>query len=292
MENIKTVPEHLIKINYLHSSPYQTNMPDDVWLYSYIYKDSNWRENQIKKPIVSAGSSAELGVLHYFFKEKDNKKAIDAGLKEFKKSKSFYVGGRWQENYEQVLDEMPQVIMQGIAAFTELNLDLNNAVSQEPCQHYLPGIDFPITGKSDFINDNYVVELKTRRRSPPTVKKLKNGKSPAWRTASIPEKPYSHWLRQVSFYALATGKEPILVCVNDQKYKIYDQHNCSLLQPERIKIPLKQFQIKNKVRQNWLQFSTNPFVLAKIISPDFSSYYWNDLDDHEFEEAVDLWANI
>ena len=38
--------------------------------------------------------------------------------------------------------------------------------------------------------------------------------------------------------------------------------------------------------------STNPYQLAKIITPDFSSFYWNDLDEEEFEEAVGLWKNI
>jgi hypothetical protein len=214
------IPDYFEKIGF-HFSPYQTNLPNDVWMHNYIFRDADWRSQRILHPRVEGGKAVEVGLVHYATNEQDEAAAIQVALKQFRKAKIHYSSGTWKDSYERMIDEIPLVVLQGI---------------------YGEG----------------------------------------------------------SFYSKATNKEPIILCANDQQCRIFrylpdDKQNpdhCQSLSPVKVDLFLKQFQIIQQVRQNWLQMSTNPYQLAKIITPDFSSWYWNDLDEEEFEEAVGLWKNI
>ena len=306
------IPDYFEKIGF-HFPPYQSNLPDDVWLHNYIFRDKDWRSQRILHPRVEGGKAVEIGLVHYATNEQDEAAAIQVALKQFRKAKIHYSSGTWKDSYERMIDEIPLVVLQGISGLKKINFFDTEANTQEDCELQLPGVKAPTTGYSDLINEKYVIEIKTKwRKDPPTNadgtpqlykknpkgKKDMVGKPKPGDTGSI--KLSNDWLRQVSFYSKATNKEPIILCVNDQQCRIFrylpdDKQNpdhCQSLSPVKVDLFLKQFQIIQQVRQNWLQMSTNPYQLAKIITPDFSSFYWNDLDEDEFEEAVGLWKNI
>jgi len=43
------------------------------------------------------------------------------------------------------------------------------------------------------------------------------------------------------------------------------------------------------VRQNLLKLSDDPGDIAKYIQPDFSSFYYNNLNKEQMKEITDLW---
>ena len=303
------IPHYFEKIGF-HFSPYQSNLPDDVWLHNYIFRDKDWRSQRILHPRVEGGKAVEIGLVHYATNEQDEAAAIQVALKEFRKAKIHYPNGIWKDRFERMYDEIPLIVLQGISGLKRINFFDTEANTQEDCELQLDGIKAPTTGYSDLINDQYVIEIKTKWRgddklnpdgTPKILKTGKNKGQPAQPSkGTIPNKPPKEWLRQVSFYAKATGKEPVILCANDVDCRVFrylsedrqNQDHCWELDPRKVEQSIQQLQIIQKVRQNLLSMSTNPYQLAKIITPDFSSFYWNDLDEEEFEEAVGLWKSI
>ena len=287
------IPEYFQKADLLHFSPSQLNMPIDVWLHNYIYKNKEWRDQRILHPRVPAGSAAEKGFVYYILEEEDQGAAIKAALKEFKKNKVYY-SSHWTDAYEKCIDGMEKVVANAIAGFKEIG-ELENCTTQEDCEFQFKGIDVTCQGKTDILTSKYVIDLKTKWRGPPkpckVTKKNPNGMT-SGTAGSIPTIPPIEHLKQMAFYWMATGKEPILIYANDITHKVFDKNNCDKMTPGYLKYCLEYLRITQKVRQNFLKISHNPRILAQYIQPDFSNYRWNDLDEDQFEEAVGLWKNV
>ena len=288
------IPEYFQKADLLHFSPSQLNLPIDVWLHKYIFKNKEWRDQQILHPRVPAGSAAEKGFLHYILEEEDQGAAVKVARTEFKKNKVYYVS-HWNADYEKCLDTLEKVVANAIAGFREIG-EVKNCTTQEDCEFHFKGIDVTCQGKTDILTSKYVIELKTKWRKPGTPCKVTK-RTPDGMTSgivgSLPKtSPPIENLKQVSFYSKATGKEPIIIYANDIGHRVFDKNNCNKMTPSFMEHYIEFLRINQKVRQNFLKISTNPRVLAQYIQPDFSAYQWNDLDEDQFEEAVGLWKNI
>ena len=108
------IPDYFEKIGF-HFSPYQSNLPDDVWLHNYIFRDKDWRSQRILHPRVEGGKAVEIGLGHYATKEQDEAAAIQVALNQFRKAKIHYSSGTWKDSYERMIDEIPLVVLQGIS---------------------------------------------------------------------------------------------------------------------------------------------------------------------------------
>ena len=68
MSGIDFVPQYYLDIDLNHFSPSQLNLPNDVWLHNYVYKDQEWRRNgKIPNPNMTAGNAAQDGLNRYIF---------------------------------------------------------------------------------------------------------------------------------------------------------------------------------------------------------------------------------
>ena len=197
------IPEYFQKADLLHFSPSQLNLPLDVWLHNYLYRNKEWRDQRILHPRVSAGSCAEKGFIHYVTKEQDLGAAVKVAVTAFKKNKVYYTS-QWNADYEQCLTTMPDVVGQAVAALSKIG-ELKNFVTQEECEFHFKGIDVTCQGKTDLLTSKYVIELKTKWRGVPEPKKptkknpdakssfyLKSGNSPLFKTCFLRK---SDWQR-------------------------------------------------------------------------------------------------
>ena len=294
MTEIPFIPDYYSAVNLSHSSPSQVNMPNDVWLHNYIYKDATWRSNLIVSPNAKAGVAVEDGLNFYIRKGQDLPAAIKHAKKIFKEFSFLYSdNSNWKIIFDKCLEDIPQCVTNAVAALKETNFfkDELDSTTQDYCYHTLPGIEIMTEGKTDLLTKKYVVELKTKWRSL-TGKTLKDG-SPGWKRSSMPKAaPIKEHLIQCAFYAKATNRE--IICIyaagfDDESYKVFTKNNCKQLTPLYLNLYLEQIRVIQAVRQNLLQISNNPKVLAKYIPPDFSHYRWNNLTEDELEEASELW---
>jgi hypothetical protein len=294
MTEIPFIPDYYSDVNLSHSSPSQVNMPNDVWLHNYIYKDAAWRNNLIVSPVAKAGNAVEDGLNFYIRKGQDLPAAIKHAIKYLKELSFLYSdNSNWKIIFDKCLDDIPQCVTNAVTALKQTNffIDELDSTTQDYCYHTLPGIEIMTEGRTDLLTKKYVVELKTKWRKL-TGKNLKDG-SPGWARNSIPKSaPTNEHLRQCAFYAKATNREVICIYAagfDDESYKVFTKTNCKKLTPLYLDLYVEQIRVIQQVRQNLLQISNNPKVLAKYIPPDFSHYRWNNLTEDELEEASELW---
>ena len=297
MSEIDYIPDYYANVNLSHGSSSQSNLPNDVWLHNYIYKNAEWRQNRIINPHAYAGTAVQDGVNYYIFNSGNDdvpvKAAIKLALKNFKKSKIFFTSASYKELWEMDLELIPQCVENALSGLTEMEFfkhSTTEKTTEDYCYYTLPGIEITTIGRTDLLTDKFAVELKTKWKS--RAKGENKDGSAKWRRNSIPSNPSIEHLRQCAFYYKATKREVFLVYAagfDDKSYKVFSKDNCEKLRPEFLEHYLDQMQMIQKVRQNLLQISSNPKTLAKYIPPDFTHYMWRDLTEEELEEARNLW---
>jgi len=290
MSGIDFVPQYYLDIDLNHFSPSQLNLPNDVWLHNYVYKDQEWRRNgKIPNPNMTAGNAAQDGLNRFIFDNYTSEEAQKDAVTQYAKNKILYQDDQLL-HFETNLDAMQMCVANGIAALNELKLKKQKDISSELyCEYQLPGIDITTIGRTDVLTSNYLIELKTKWKRKGAVRK--DG-TRGFNKVAIPKKPDFNYLGQVAFYWKATGKEPHLIYHTgnfEGDYAIFNKDNCEQMTPEYFEHSLEHYRQVQTVRQNLLQISTDPKVLAQYIQPDFSSFYWNDIRGTELEEARNLW---
>lgn len=297
------VPDYYLAVGHNHFSPSQTNLPNDVWLHNYIFRDQEWRRTaKIPNPNMVAGNATQgfynkktkesSGLSSYVFTDSSKEYAIQSGIKSYKKNKALYAGEEL-DRFNKNLEVMGACINNGIRALDEIDIKKEKDLTTELyCEYFFPGIEVTTIGRTDLMaTSKFLVELKTKWHT----KKLQKGSIPK-------EEPDFNYLCQVAFYWKATGLEPILIYhtgmpVKDKKtkeikneYKIFSKENCEQLTPAAMEEYLEHCRAVLTVRQNLLKISSDPKVLAQHVQPDFNSFYWNDLNEEQLKEAKALWG--
>ena len=290
---IEFIPQYYLNVKQNHFSPSQINMPNDVWLHNYIFRDQEWRRTaKIPNPNMVAGNAAQDGINQYVFNNKNVREAQAYAIRQYKKNKVLYTGDVL-ERFNKNMEVMAACVANGIAALDTINItEEKNLTTEVYCEYFFPGIEVVTIGRTDLMaSSKYLVELKTKWHT----KKLQKGNIPK-------EEPDFNYLCQVAFYWKATGLEPILIYhtgmpVKDKKtkeikneYKIFSKENCKQLTPAAMEEYLEHCRVVLTVRQNLLKISSDPKVLAQHVQPDFNSFYWDDLNEEQLKEAKALWG--
>lgn len=147
----------------------------------------------------------------------------------------------------------------------------------------LPGNEIPHINKPDYAE---VGDLKTKWPSQAATKK-------GYRAASLP-KDLNGPFTMANVYQVAggwhiNGRKPVwLLYVNSTDFTLLDQSNCDQLQPDFLEDVVKRMAQENKVTEKMLMLADSKYDLFDLVSPDFSSLYWNDNPGIK-EEARRIW---
>ena len=172
MSGIDFVPQYYLDIDLNHFSPSQLNLPNDVWLHNYVYKDQEWRRNgKIPNPNMTAGNAAQDGLNRFIFDNYTSEEAQKDAVTQYAKNKILYQDDQLL-HFETNLDAMQMCVANGIAALNELKLKKQKDISSELyCEYQLPGIDITTIGRTDVLTSNYLIELKTKWKRKGAVRK-------------------------------------------------------------------------------------------------------------------------
>lgn len=129
---------------------------------------------------------------------------------------------------------------------------------------YEGGESVPIVGYVDFEMDDCVVDLKT--------------------TKALPSKPRAEHVRQVSLYALATGKAARLAYVTPKKFAVYD------VAPSDIEAGWQQLRRAARALEKTLAASPSTESLNDFCVPNFDSYYWDEQSILRAKEVYNVLA--
>ena len=82
---IEFIPQYYLNVKQNHFSPSQINMPNDVWLHNYIFRDQEWRRTaKIPNPNMVAGNAAQDGINQYVFNNKNVREAQAYAIRQYK----------------------------------------------------------------------------------------------------------------------------------------------------------------------------------------------------------------
>ena len=147
----------------------------------------------------------------------------------------------------------------------------------------LDGIDVPVIGYIDLVSSDSFCEMKSKS---PRRGQVKKDGTRGYSKASIPAVPEYNHLCQTAIYKEATGLVPTIAYVAEHDAVLFTPDNCDELKPAGLAHYLEEIRCKAMRWQNLLKISTDPKVLAGIVEPDFTSFYW---DEETMQEARELW---
>ena len=151
----------------------------------------------------------------------------------------------------------------------------------------LPGCQLPCIGRIDYEDQDNFIELKTKWRF---RKKGKPGAAPSYPLYGIKKDISPEFLLQVAFYAVASGKKPHLVIVNEKEFKIFNQNNMEAFQPNNLKKIVSKMAMVALRRERLMERHAGKATFVQDIEPTFDHpYYWNFGGDHK-QQAMKLWG--
>ena len=294
IKDIKKLPTWIKHYGLNHHSPSQLNKIDGAWSYEYLYLTQEQRRklpgNSKMFAGVQMGSAGQMTIGD--FEWQGTKKL------EIKKYKSVF--NKVLENFNAYLpvDEQDRnqhsINRKGLAltyeqmkiAFKEVGLkspiDCERTVSMN-----LPGCQLPCIGRIDYEDQDNFIELKTKWRF---RKKGYKGAAPTYPLYGIKKDISPEFLLQVAFYAVASGKKPHLVIVNEKEFKIFNQNNMEAFQPNNLKKIVSKMAMVALRRERLMERHAGKATFVQDIEPTFDHpYYWNFGGDHK-QQAMKLWG--
>ena len=294
IKDIKKLPTWIKHYGLNHHSPSQLNKIDGAWSYEYLYLTQEQRRklpgNSKMFAGVQMGSAGQMTIGDFEWhgtkklEIKKHKSIFDKVLENF----NAYIPVDEQDRNQHSINRKGLALTyeQMKTAFKEVGLkapiDCERTVSMN-----LPGCQLPCIGRMDYEDQDNFIELKTKWRF---RKKGKPGAAPSYPLYGIKKDISPEFLLQVAFYAVATGKKPHLVIVNEKEFKIFNQNNMEAFQPNNLKKIVSKMAMIALRRERLMERHAGKATFVQDIEPTFDHpYYWNFGGDHK-QQAMKLWG--
>jgi len=294
IKDIKKLPTWIKHYGLNHHSPSQLNKIDGAWSYEYLYLTQEQRRklpgNSKMFAGVQMGSAGQMTIGDFEWhgtkklEIKKHKSIFDKVLENF----NAYIPVDEQDRNQHSINRKGLALTyeQMKTAFKEVGLkapiDCERTVSMN-----LPGCQLPCIGRMDYEDQDNFIELKTKWRF---RKKGKPGAAPSYPLYGIKKDISPEFLLQVAFYAVASGKKPHLVIVNEKEFKIFNQNNMEAFQPNNLKKIVSKMAMVALRRERLMERHAGKATFVQDIEPTFDHpYYWNFGGDHK-QQAMKLWG--
>jgi len=261
-----------------HFSPSQLTRPISVWMFEYIALNKDLRRTIVVGENAAFGTSVHQGIQGIICSGQDIETVSEDALTSF----DFHPANKSEEKRKAYRELIRPAIETGVSL---LGNDFGGSEAEKKIELYLPGVHLPIIGYVDMHTDKTFCEMKTKapRQNPP-----KKDGTRTFGKASLPKEPLFDHILQSAVYYKATGAAPHIAYISPNDGIVFDSSNCEMLKPSGINFAVEEIRKKAILRQNLINISTDPKVLAGLIEADFNHpFYW----DHNFkQEAKDLWT--
>ena len=294
IKDIKKLPTWIKHYGLNHHSPSQLNKIDGAWSYEYLYLTQEQRRklpgNSKMFAGVQMGSAGQMTIGDYEWhgtrkvEIKKHKNIFDKVLENF----NAYLPVDEQDRSQHNINRKGLVLMyeQLKKAFKEVGLKAPVGCERTVSMN-LPGCQLPCIGRMDYEDQDNFIELKTKWRF---RKKGTKGTAPIYPLYGIKKEISPDFLLQVAFYAVASGKKPHLVIVNEKEFKIFNQNNMEAFQPNNLKKIVSKMAMVALRRERLMERHAGKATFVQDIEPTFDHpYYWNFGGDHK-QQAMKLWG--
>lgn len=227
----------LSRINHLSPSSLALfkNQPA-LWCLKYLHgvKDEGG------SPAMYRGIAVEAGVDHAAY-GRPEAEAEKAALDNY----ALNTGGEITDEIEKERKNIAPILKVASAAIVAHGIPTARQVKVEA---RLDGVPIPVIGYVDYIYEDKLIDLKT--------------------TLRMPSSPRADHAAQVAFYALATGKRPILLYASPREAKEYavNSHADALADLTR----------SARALCHALSSFASILDMSRAYAPDFDSFYWDE----------------
>jgi len=262
-----------------HYSPSQLLKPLAIWMFQYVYLNRQQRRAMRVGWNAAFGTAVHGGIQAMLTTGAGLDEAIDSALLSY----DFHDApdSEPDEKRDKFRELIPDAIENGVDLLAE---QFGGSTEEQKVEVSLPGVDLPVLGFIDLCSSDSFCEVKTKA---PRMGAVKKDGSRGWTKAAIPSKPQFEHVCQVAIYQLATGLKPHIAYVSATGGVLFSPDNCEELSPEYLAYCVEEMRGRAVRRQNLMQISTDPKVLAGVLDPDFQHpFYW---DEDFIEEAKELW---
>ena len=262
-----------------HYSPSQLLKPMAIWMFQYVYLNKQQRRGIKVGWNAAFGTAVHGGIQAMLTAGAGMDEAIDSAYLSY----DFHDApdSEPDEKRDKFRELIPDAIENGVDLLAE---QFGGSAEEQKVEVSLPGVDLPVLGFIDLCSSDSFCEVKTKA---PRMGAVKKDGSRGWTKAAIPAKPQFEHLCQVAIYQLATGLTPHIAYVSATNAVLFSPDNCEELGPEYMAYCVQEMRGRAIRRQNLLQVSQDPKVLAGVLDPDFQHpFYW---DEEFIEEAKELW---
>ena len=266
-------------------SPSQANLPVDSWAFRYPILGRRRRMLPEAANMV-AGRLAHDAISRMLRGETVESASSWARREMMSYGPRGFDDGKDQRQKMQNVEDMPLVIVEAWKAIEPIIAKSNYIESESKMLAELPGVVLPVIGYNDLrfaLPDGpKVIELKTKWRTQDA--RTKSG----FKAPSLPKQVQTEHRGQASFYAHATGCQPIFVYARPTSSVVFDEKNDATLQRELLVENIEQMRLTFMTRQRLLSMARDAYDLAAMIEPDWTHYTW-DIGPAFLDEAKTLW---
>ena len=186
---------------------------------------------------------------------------------------------------DKYLEELPLVIENAVAGLTEAMRQENKILGEIDLIDCLPGNAVPHFTKPDYARAG---DLKTK------WSKMSSRAKSGWQNASLPLTltgmfDMNNIYQVAGFWALNGHRPPWLLYSNKTDYRLFDQNNTPELRDDYLHDVVADISSQHKVTENILRAASNKEELLGLVSPSWSSIYWNEPPTY-LDEAKKMWG--
>ena len=151
---------------------------------------------------------------------------------------------------------------------------------------YWQGLFASALGYADLVTSTHVIEFKTKWPSRGSVKKDGTRGFSAVKAPATPERAH---IAQVSCYALASGKKPVLYYAGERGTSTFDGTNCEDLEEKNLQDNVSAYYLTARSRERMLlAVDGDVDRMVEMTQPDFGNFMW-DLPAEHVAEAHRKW---
>lgn len=235
-----------------HLSPSSLNLyaaNASLWVGRYLM---GWQDEF--GPAAARGTAIEAGLDLWLFDRSKCKEAERVALANF----ADRTGGLADDDHEAERANIVPMLQQAIAALEGAPVPVGR---QFKIEYFANGVEVPLIGYCDYIFPDYILDLKTTKACPSSIK--------------------ADHARQVALYSAARNKPSRILYATGKKFALYD------LTPDNQAVALRDLERMARAVRHLLKHSETAEDAAKFFAPEPSDFRWS---PKTFEAANQLWS--
>ncbi len=273
------------RANIEHLSAAQLLRTPAKWIFDYVYLSPAERIAQGVGWRAHMGSAVHDAIQGICCAGQDIDEAIQIALNEYDTCKA-------EDDpvlCERMRAAMPGCVDNGVGAISEAGFV--GSKSEQFAKLQMDGIYVPIIGYIDFqqmLPSGKIINCELKTKGPRKTRILKDG-SQGWTKATMPKRPEWKHVCQAAIYSAATDAETVIIYIAESDSITFTADNCDELKPSGLAAALEEMRQRALIRQNLLNISPDPRVLASITDPDWQHMYQWKIGEEWLWKAKQLW---